>query len=100
MLHPSKFLILRDLEIFKARISTMEKRLDILDELEKLKKKESEKTKKLEKDVKNLKKNNTTKTIVVKEVEQFTIEIENMGGEHELTFIWDKTVVAVPFSIK
>jgi len=35
-----------------------------------------------------------------KEVEQFTIEIENMGGEHELTFIWDKTVVAVPFSIK
>jgi hypothetical protein len=37
---------------------------------------------------------------MAKEVEQFTIEIGKMGEDHELTFIWDKTVVAVPFSIK
>jgi len=35
-----------------------------------------------------------------KEFEQFTIAIETMGEEHELTFIWDKTLVAVPFSIQ
>lgn len=35
-----------------------------------------------------------------KEVEQFTIEVGNMGEEHEMTFMWDKTVVAVPFSIR
>jgi hypothetical protein len=35
-----------------------------------------------------------------KEVEQFTIEVGNMGEDHELTFIWDKTVVALPFSIQ
>jgi len=35
-----------------------------------------------------------------KEFEQFTIAIEKMGEEHELTFIWDKTLVAVPFSIQ
>jgi len=38
--------------------------------------------------------------IINKEVEEFTIEIGNMGEEHELTFMWDNTVVAVPFSIK
>jgi len=37
---------------------------------------------------------------IEKEVEQFTIEVGKMGEDHELTFIWDKTVVAVPFSIK
>jgi len=37
---------------------------------------------------------------IEKEVEQFTIEVSKMGEDHELTFIWDKTVVAVPFSIK
>jgi Protein of unknown function (DUF2911) len=35
-----------------------------------------------------------------KEVEQFTIEVGKMGEDHELTFIWDKTVVALPFSIQ
>jgi len=35
-----------------------------------------------------------------KEFEQFTIDIERMGEEHELAFIWDKTLVAVPFSIQ
>jgi Protein of unknown function (DUF2911) len=36
-----------------------------------------------------------------KEVEQFTIELKKkMEEEHELTFIWDKTVVALPFSIQ
>ncbi len=52
------------IEELKLRVSTMEKRFNIIDELEELKKKESEKSKKLEKDVKNLKKNNTTKTMV------------------------------------
>ncbi len=33
-----------------------------------------------------------------KEFEQFTIAVEKMGEEHELTFIWDKTLVSVPFS--
>jgi len=37
---------------------------------------------------------------IEKEVEKFTIEVSKMGEDHELTFIWDKTVVAVPFSIK
>jgi hypothetical protein len=32
------------------------------------------------------------------EIEQFTISIEEMGGEMELIFLWDKTVVAVPFT--
>jgi Protein of unknown function (DUF2911) len=36
---------------------------------------------------------------IEKEFEQFTIAVENMGEEHELTFIWDKTLVALPFSI-
>lgn len=36
---------------------------------------------------------------IEKEFEQFTIAIESMGGEHELTLIWDKTLVALPFSI-
>jgi hypothetical protein len=31
------------------------------------------------------------------EIEQFTIEIEKTGDEMELIFMWDKTVVAVPF---
>ncbi len=35
-----------------------------------------------------------------KEVEQFTIEVGKMGEDHELTFIWDNIVVAVPFSVK
>jgi len=34
-----------------------------------------------------------------KEVEQFTIEVSKMGEDHELTFIWDRTVVAAPFTI-
>ena len=38
--------------------------------------------------------------IIDKEVEQFTIEVGNMGEELELTFMWDKTVVAVPFLVK
>ncbi len=37
---------------------------------------------------------------IEKEFEQFTIAVENMAGEHELTFIWDKTLVALPFSIQ
>ena len=37
---------------------------------------------------------------IEKEFEQFTIGIENSGEENELTFIWDKTLVAVPFSVK
>lgn len=35
-----------------------------------------------------------------KEFEQFTIAIETMGEDHELTFIWDKTLVALPFTIQ
>ncbi len=37
---------------------------------------------------------------IEKEFEQFTIAVENTGEEHELTFIWDKTLVALPFSIQ
>jgi hypothetical protein len=37
---------------------------------------------------------------IEKEFEQFTIAIENMGEEHELTLIWDKTLVALPFTIQ
>jgi hypothetical protein len=37
---------------------------------------------------------------IEKELEQFTISIEKTGEDQELTFIWDKTVVAVPFSFK
>lgn len=33
------------------------------------------------------------------EIEQFTISIEKTGGEMELIFMWDKTVVAVPFTV-
>jgi len=32
------------------------------------------------------------------EIEQFTISIEKTGDEIELIFLWDKTVVAVPFT--
>jgi hypothetical protein len=32
------------------------------------------------------------------EIEQFTISIEKTGDENELIFLWDKTVVAVPFT--
>ncbi len=35
-----------------------------------------------------------------KEFEQFTISVEKMGEEMELIFIWDKTLVAVPFTLK
>ena len=35
-----------------------------------------------------------------KEFEQFTISIDKIGDEMELVFIWDKTLVAVPFSTK
>ena len=36
---------------------------------------------------------------IEKEFEQVTIAVEkNMGEEHELTFIWDKTLVALPFT--
>lgn len=35
-----------------------------------------------------------------KEFEQFTISIEKTGEEMELIFIWDKTLVAAPFSSK
>ena len=38
--------------------------------------------------------------LIEKEFEQFTISVEKMGEDHELTFIWDKTVVALPFSIQ
>ena len=34
-----------------------------------------------------------------KEFEQFTISVEKAGEELELIFIWDKTLVAVPFTI-
>lgn len=34
-----------------------------------------------------------------KEFEQFTISVEQMGEEMEMIFIWDKTVVAAPFTI-
>jgi hypothetical protein len=35
-----------------------------------------------------------------KEFEQFTISVEKMGEEMELIFIWDKTLVAAPFTAK
>jgi hypothetical protein len=35
---------------------------------------------------------------IEKEFEQFTISIEESDDDLELTFIWDKTLVAVPFS--
>jgi hypothetical protein len=35
-----------------------------------------------------------------KEFEQFTISIEKTGEEMELVFIWDKTLVAAPFTSK
>jgi hypothetical protein len=35
---------------------------------------------------------------IEKEFEQFTISIDKSGDDLELTFIWDKTLVAVPFS--
>ncbi len=35
-----------------------------------------------------------------KEFEQFTISIEKIGEEMELIFIWDKTLVAAPFTSK
>jgi len=38
--------------------------------------------------------------LIEKEFEQFTISVEKMGEDHELTFIWDKTVVALPFTIQ
>jgi hypothetical protein len=34
-----------------------------------------------------------------KEFEQFTISVEKAGEEQELIFIWDKTLVAVPFTV-
>ncbi len=33
-----------------------------------------------------------------KEFEQFTISIERMGEEMEIILLWDKTLVAIPFS--
>ena len=42
----------------------------------------------------------TPSVTIEKEFEQFTIAIENMAGEHELTFIWDRTLVALPFTIQ
>jgi hypothetical protein len=41
-----------------------------------------------------------TPVLIDKEFEQFTIAMENVNDEQELTLIWDKTLVAVPFSIK
>ena len=35
-----------------------------------------------------------------KEFEQFTISIEKAGEEMELILMWDKTLVAVPFTLK
>lgn len=37
---------------------------------------------------------------IEKEFEQFTINVEKSDEGLELTFIWDKTLVAVPFSIQ
>jgi hypothetical protein len=31
-------------------------------------------------------------------MEQFTIEFEKVGAEAEMVLMWDKTVVAVPFT--
>ena len=36
---------------------------------------------------------------IEKEFEQFTIAIEKSGEDMELTFIWDKTLVALPFTL-
>ncbi len=36
---------------------------------------------------------------IEKEFEQFTIGIEKSDEEYELTFIWDKTLVALPFMV-
>ena len=33
-----------------------------------------------------------------KEIEQFTIEVDQAGDEMELILLWDKTLVAIPFS--
>jgi hypothetical protein len=33
-----------------------------------------------------------------REFEQFTISFEKVGEEAEMVLIWDKTLVAVPFS--
>lgn len=33
------------------------------------------------------------------EIEQFTISLEKTGDEMELVFLWDKTVVAAPFTV-
>lgn len=43
-----------------------------------------------------------TASVVVqdKEFEQFTIAIVSAGEDNELTLMWDKTLVAVPFSVK
>jgi hypothetical protein len=35
-----------------------------------------------------------------KEFEQFTISVEKAGEEMELILMWDKTLVAVPFTVK
>jgi len=34
-----------------------------------------------------------------KEFEQFTISLEKMDEDHELIFLWDKTLVSVPFTV-
>ena len=34
-----------------------------------------------------------------KEFEQFTISVEKGGEEQELIFIWDKTLVSIPFTV-
>lgn len=36
---------------------------------------------------------------IEKEFEQFTIAIEKSGEDMELTFIWDKTLVVLPFTL-
>jgi hypothetical protein len=35
-----------------------------------------------------------------KEIEQFTIALEKAGEDMELIFMWDKTLVSVPFTVK
>jgi hypothetical protein len=35
-----------------------------------------------------------------KEFEQFTISVEKGGEEQELIFIWDKTLVSIPFTVE
>jgi hypothetical protein len=34
-----------------------------------------------------------------KEIEQFSISLEKMGEEMEMILLWDKTLVAIPFSL-